>query len=87
MTLPALKNKSLSSGQSKPVDVELSLSAFASPDELWQRYCAWKGLAAQQLPAVEQDYHLPIPEKQPRYYQNVPMQINLVGQHFEVFGA
>ncbi len=66
MTLPALNNKSLSRGQSKPVDVELPLIAFASPDEFWQRYCAWKGLAAQQLPAVEQDYHLSALRRRPR---------------------
>jgi len=58
-------------GQSNPVEVELPLSAFPSPAELWQRYCAWKGLTAQQLPAVEQDYHLPDPNKQPRYYQEI----------------
>ena len=58
-------------GQSNPVEVELPLDAFPSPDELWHRYCAWKSLTAQQLPAVEQDYHLPDPNKQPRYYQEI----------------
>ncbi len=58
-------------GQSSPVEVELSLDAFPSPAELWRRYCLWKSLTAAHLPAVEQDYHLPSPDKQPRYYQEI----------------
>ena len=58
-------------GQSDPVEVELPLNAFPSPADLWQRYCTWKGLTPKELPAVEQDYHLPSPDKQPRYYQEI----------------
>ena len=31
-------------GQTQPVECESPLTAFPSPDELWQRYCAWKKL-------------------------------------------
>jgi hypothetical protein len=58
-------------GQSDPVEVELSLDAFPSPAELWRRYCLWKGLTAAHLPTVEQDYHQASPDKQPRYYQEI----------------
>jgi type I restriction enzyme, R subunit len=58
-------------GQSNPVEVELALDAFPSPTELWQRYCTWKGITAEQSPVVEQDYHLTSPDKQPRYYQEI----------------
>lgn len=58
-------------GQSDPVEVELSIDAFPSPAELWRRYCLWKGLTAAQVPVVEQDYHLASPDKQPRYYQEI----------------
>jgi type I restriction enzyme R subunit len=58
-------------GQSNPVEVELPLDAFPSPDQLWQRYCTWKGITAPQAPIVEQDYHPEAVEKQPRYYQEI----------------
>ena len=58
-------------GQSDPVETELPLDAFPSPAELWQRYCAWKGITAAQAPVVEQDYHPDVPDKQPRYYQDI----------------
>jgi type I restriction enzyme, R subunit len=58
-------------GQSNPVEVEMPLNSFPSPATLWQRYCTWKGLTTEQTPVVEQDYHLPTPDKQPRYYQEI----------------
>jgi type I restriction enzyme R subunit len=57
-------------GQSDPVERELSLGEFPSPDELWARYCRWKGLEAPEArKVVEQDYHLDGSGKAPRYYQ------------------
>jgi type I restriction enzyme R subunit len=35
---------------------DLSLTEFPSPEELWQRYCTWKGIAEVQRPIIEQDY-------------------------------
>jgi type I restriction enzyme, R subunit len=51
------------------VERELSLDKFPSPEELWQRYCAWKGIEQVQNPIVTQDYYSDGSGKQPRYYQ------------------
>jgi type I restriction enzyme R subunit len=57
-------------GQSNPVERELSLAEFPSPEHLWERYCRWKGLEATEArKVVEQDYHLDGSGKAPRYYQ------------------
>ena len=57
-------------GQSDPVERELALSEFPSPDALWARYCRWKGLEAPEArKVIEQDYHLDASGKAPRYYQ------------------
>jgi len=48
------------------VERELALHEFPSPQELWQRYLAWKGLNGSQAEVVAQDYHA---GKPPRYYQ------------------
>lgn len=45
-------------GKSQPVEQELTLDEFPSADDLWQRYCAWKGLTPHQTPVVAQDYCL-----------------------------
>ena len=70
-------------GQSQPVEVELPLAAFPSPEELWQRYCAWKGLAPPQAAIAAQDYHLDAPDKQPRYYQEIAINrtIEAIAKH------
>jgi type I restriction enzyme R subunit len=50
-------------------EVELALDQFPTPQELWQRYCLWKGITPEVEAIVTQDYY-PSPEnKQPRYYQ------------------
>ena len=55
--------------RSGTVEKELTLDAFPSPEELWQRYCASKQIPADIEPVVAQDYY-PSPEnKTPRYYQ------------------
>ncbi|WP_112875528.1 EcoAI/FtnUII family type I restriction enzme subunit R [Paracoccus endophyticus] len=56
-------------GASNPREVTLALDAFPSPDELWTRYCAWKGLDAEAEKAVLQDYYDDGSGKAPRYYQ------------------
>lgn len=48
---------------------ELPMHAFPSPDELWRKYSAWKGLSGPGLAMVEQDYHADASTKAPRYYQ------------------
>ena len=57
-------------GLGATVEREISLDEFPSPEELWQRYCQWKGIeteAARQV--VEQDYYFDGSGKAPRYYQ------------------
>lgn len=56
-------------GASEPREVTLALDAFPSPDELWTRYRAWKGLDAEAEKAVLQDYYDDGSGKAPRYYQ------------------
>ncbi len=50
-------------------ETELSLSDFPSPQQLWQKYSAWKGYAEAQLPIITQDYYDDGSGKSPRYYQ------------------
>jgi type I restriction enzyme, R subunit len=59
-------DKTLATGQ---IERELPLDQFPSPDQLWQRYCAWKGLGDAAQSIVEQDYHSDGTDKAPRYYQ------------------
>jgi type I restriction enzyme R subunit len=56
-------------GTSDAVETTLSLDAFPSPDELWRRYSAWKGLTAKGEEIVLEDYYDDGSGKQPRYYQ------------------
>ena len=44
----------------------LSLDEFPSPQDLWQRYCAWKGWNAEVQRVAETPY---APARYPRYYQ------------------
>ncbi len=50
---------------------ELPLEQFPSPDDLWSRFCAAKGLTEQQLAVTTQDYYEDGSQKAPRYYQLV----------------
>jgi type I restriction enzyme R subunit len=56
-------------GNSDPREQELSLDQFPSPDELWRRYCQWKGLDDWKADLVSQDYYEDGSGKTPRYYQ------------------
>ncbi len=48
---------------------EIPLGQFPSPEELWSRLCAAKGLTAQQIAVTTQDYYEGGSQKSPRYYQ------------------
>ncbi len=52
-----------------PIEQEIPLTAFPTPDELWRRYAAWKGLSGAVARAVEQPYHEDAGGRTPRYYQ------------------
>jgi len=54
---------------SPKIEQELGLDAFPSPAILWERYCAWKGLDADQKRIITQDYYVDSSGKMPRYYQ------------------
>ena len=56
-------------GQSKPVERELPLDGLPSPAEVWARFCKWKNIAQNDLPAVEQDFYTDGSGKAARYYQ------------------
>jgi len=56
-------------GQASKIETELKLDQFPSPDDLWRRYRAWKGLSDASAAIVAQDYHTDASGKAPRYYQ------------------
>ena len=51
------------------IETEIALDAFPSPQELWQKYRAYKGLIDEIEPIVAQDYFLDSSGRAPRYYQ------------------
>src|SRR5659263_57737 len=58
----------VTSGQ---VEKELSLDAFPSPEVLWKRYCAYKGIDETKQQIVTQSYYSDGSGKIPRYYQTI----------------
>ena len=56
-------------GRGEVVERHLTLAEFPSPDELWERYRAWKDLTAATEAIVTQDYYSDGSGKAPRYYQ------------------
>jgi type I restriction enzyme R subunit len=54
------------------IERELSLDAFPSPDELWQRYKKYKGITTEEQERVaSQDYFYDGTGRSPRYYQEI----------------
>ena len=56
-------------GGSNPIETNLTLDGFPSPDDLWERYRTWKGLTPEAEETVLQDYFEDGGGKTPRYYQ------------------
>ena len=56
-------------GGSNPIETDLTLDGFPSPDDLWERYRTWKGLTPAAEETVLQDYFEDGGGKTPRYYQ------------------
>ncbi len=56
-------------GGSGARETTLGLDAFPSPEALWERYRAWKGLTPEAEDVVLQDYFDHGGDKAPRYYQ------------------
>lgn len=61
-------DKTLTSGT---LESELPLESFLSPEMLWAKYTAYKGIAAAHEPVVAQDYFADGSEHSPRYYQQI----------------
>ena len=60
----------------------LTLDQFPSPQELWTRYCKWKGWSAEVQRVAEFDYALATTAKTPRYYQ-----LNAINRTVEAIAA
>lgn len=58
-------------GPAEKVESEIPLSGFPSPDELWLKLAAHKGLSDQERAVVGQDYYAHGEKKTARYYQAV----------------
>lgn len=56
-------------GTGSGVETELTLETFPSPEELWRRYCLWKGFATEAQGTVETPYYDDGTGRIPRYYQ------------------
>ena len=57
-------------GLAAKVEQEISLEAFPSPEELWARYCKWKGVETPEAKnTVEMPYYDDGTGRAPRYYQ------------------
>ncbi len=61
------------------LEQNLTLEEFPSPQQLWSRYCAWKGWSAEESRVAGFDY---APNKTPRYYQ-----LNAVNRAVEAIAA
>ncbi|MCF6289166.1 MAG: DEAD/DEAH box helicase family protein [Proteobacteria bacterium] len=54
------------------IEKQLSLDEFPSPDELWQRYKKYKGIATKEQERIcSQDYFFDGTDRTPRYYQQI----------------
>ncbi len=51
------------------LEMQIQLSDFPTPEQLWQKYCAYRGFKDAQLPLITQNYHDDGSGKTPRYYQ------------------
>jgi len=51
------------------LETEIQLADFPTPEQLWLKYCTYRGYTAAQLPLITQAYHDDGSGKTPRYYQ------------------
>jgi type I restriction enzyme R subunit len=61
-------DKSVSTGV---METELSLTGFPSPQQLWEKYKALKGITEKTEAIVSQDYFTDGSNRSPRYYQQI----------------
>lgn len=55
--------------ESETTEREFAMDAFPAPDVVWDRYCQYHGIEADDRAIVEQPYHHDSTRKEPRYYQ------------------
>ena len=67
-------NKTVKSGE---IEKEIPLNAFPSPDELWKKYKAHRGISAELDPIVAQDYFSDGSTRSPRYYQQIAINLTV----------
>jgi type I restriction enzyme R subunit len=58
-------------GNASPIESTLSLEEFPSPEELWERYKAWKGITETSQELVTSPSYQYLSDEQPRYYQQL----------------
>ncbi len=63
----ASHDKTVPEGQD--IETEFGMSAFPSPDEIWRRYKAFRGISDAQESLVTEPYFDDGTKKEPRYYQ------------------
>ena len=61
-------------GNSTPIEKQIRLDEFPSPEELWRRYRVWRGLEEESDRLALEPYYEDPAGKQPRYYQRVAIQ-------------
>ncbi len=54
-----------------PIETELPLGAFPTPDQLWRKYKAFKGIHEAAEPVIAQEYFSDGTTRAPRYYQQI----------------
>ena len=70
-------------GLADKVEQELSLESFPSPEDLWRRYCEWKGVNTPEAKnTVEMPYYDDGTGRAPRYYQ-----VNAVNRAIEAVAS
>jgi type I restriction enzyme R subunit len=57
--------------KSGPIEREIPLNSFPSPEQLWQKYKAFKGITDEVEAVVAQDYFTDGSNRAPRYYQQI----------------
>jgi hypothetical protein len=59
------------SGTYSPIEQEIPLNAFPSPEDLWQRYLQYQQIPADQGELLTSQYYTTVGGKTPRYYQQL----------------
>ncbi|MDO9517048.1 MAG: DEAD/DEAH box helicase family protein [Methanosarcinaceae archaeon] len=58
-------------GTSGQVEREIALHDFPSPEQIWKKYCVWKGIDSIEESSIIQEYYTDSSGKVPRYYQQI----------------